>query len=51
MIKRYKNDFSNISNAAEIITNNAKKRRAMALAAAKAINSEAGLGNKLVAIK
>ncbi|MBQ7450600.1 hypothetical protein IJS77_04215 [bacterium] len=51
MIKRYKNDFSNISNAAAMITKNAKKRRIMALSAAKAINSEAGLGNKLVAIK
>ena len=51
MIKRYNSDFSNISNAAAMITKSAQKRRAMALSAAKSINSETGLSNKLVAIK
>ena len=51
MIKRYKNDFTNISNGAAMIEKGAKKRRIMALSTAKSINSEAGLGNKLVAIK
>ena len=51
MIKRYNNDFTNISNSAAIIIKSAKKRRIMAISAAKSINSETGLGNKLVAIK
>ena len=51
MIKRYNNDFSNTSNSAAMILKSSKKRRIMALSAAKAINSEAGLSNKLVALK
>ena len=51
MIKKYKLDSSNISNAVSMILKSAKKRRAIAISAAKAINSETGIGNKLVAIK
>lgn len=51
MIKRYCIDSSNVSNTAEMIMRSAKKRRAMAIAAAKSINSDIGLTNKLVAIK
>ena len=51
MIKRYQNDTTNISNAVSMILKSAKKRRAIAISAAKSINSETGLGNKLVAIK
>ena len=51
MIKRYKQDFINISNGAAMIEKSAKKRRIMALSAAKSVTSETGLGNKLVAIK
>lgn len=51
MIKRYNYDTSNISNAVAMITKSAKKRRSMAISAAKSINSETGLNNKLIAIK
>ena len=51
MIKRYNIDSTNISNGAAMIFKSAKKRRAMAISAAKSINSETGLNNKLVAIK
>ena len=51
MIKRNNIDSSNISNAVAMIMKSAKKRRSMALAAARAINSNVGLGNKLTAIK
>ena len=51
MIKRYSIDSSNVSNTADMIMKSAQKRRAMAIAAAKSINSDIGLTNKLVAIK
>ena len=51
MIKKYNHDTSNISNAVSMILKSAKKRRALAISAAKSINSETGLGNKLIAIK
>lgn len=51
MIKRYDNDTTNISNAAAMIIKSAKKRRSVAISAAKSINSETGLNNKLIAIK
>ena len=51
MIKRYNTDYTNISVAAALISKSAKRRRSVALSAVKAINSETGLGNKLVAIK
>ena len=51
MIKRYNVDSSNISITAALIIKSAKKRRSIAIASAKAINNDIGLGNKLVAIK
>ena len=51
MIKKYNHDTSNISNAVSMILKSAKKRRALAISAAKSINSETGLGNKLIVIK
>ena len=51
MIKKYNNSFINTSDGVEMIIKCAKKRRIMALSAAKTINSETGLKNKLVAVK
>ncbi len=51
MIKRYNVNSSNVSDAVAIILKSAKKRRSMAIAAAKSVNSETGLTNKLIAIK
>ena len=51
MIKRYNIESTNVSNAATMIINSSKKRRMMAISAAKTINSETGLSNKLTAVK
>lgn len=51
MIKRYNTDITNVTKAVAIISKSAKKRRSMAIAMAKAVNTNAGIGNKLVAIK
>lgn len=51
MIKRSIINSTNISTAVSVILKSAKKRRSMAFAAAKAINSDIGINNKLIAIK
>ncbi len=51
MIKKIKAPTSNISEGVEFILRGAKKRRAMALASAKMINSDMGINSRLVAIK
>lgn len=51
MIKKINNPNSNISEGVEFLLRGAKKRRAMALASAKMINSDMGVCSRLVAIK
>ncbi|MDD3238442.1 MAG: hypothetical protein PHV37_10150 [Candidatus Gastranaerophilales bacterium] len=51
MIKKITNPTSNISDGVEFLLRGAKKRRAMAIASAKMINSEAGVCARLVAVK
>lgn len=51
MIKKIKNPNSNISEGVEFLLRGAQKRRAMALASAKMINSDMGVCSRLVAIK
>lgn len=50
MNKKDYNKFNNSSNGVEFILRCAKKRRAMALAAAKMLNSEMGLQSRLTAL-
>jgi len=51
MIKKNNAPNSNISESVEFLLRGAKKRRAMALASAKMINSDMGISTRLVAIK
>lgn len=51
MLKKISAPTSNIYNGVEFILRGAKKRRSMAMAAAKMLNSEAGVQTRLVAIK
>lgn len=51
MIKKSNSPTSNISEGVEFLLRGAKKRRAMALASAKMINSDMGVSSRLVAIK
>ncbi len=51
MIKKIKNPTSNISEGVEFLLRGAKKRRSMALASAKMVNSEMGVSTRLVAVK
>lgn len=51
MIRKNNAPNSNISESVEFLLRGAKKRRAMALASAKMINSDMGINARLVAIK
>ena len=51
MIKKINTPSSNVSEGVEFLLRGAKKRRAMAIASAKMINSDMGVSAKLVAIK
>ncbi len=51
MLKMAKTAQSNINEGVEFILRGAKKRRSMAIASAKMINSELGFNPKLVALK
>lgn len=51
MLKKIEAPTNNIYGGVEFILRGAKKRRSMALASAKMLNSEAGIQTKLVAIK
>lgn len=51
MIKKAKKSMSNINDGVAFILRGAKKRRSMAIASAKLINSDMGISAKLVALK
>lgn len=51
MIKKLKKPTSNISDGVAFLLRGAKKRRSMAIASARMINSDIGISAKLVAVK
>lgn len=51
MIKKASKPASNISDGVAFLLRGAKKRRSMAIASAKMINSDIGLTSKLIAVK
>ncbi len=51
MIKKAEKSMSNINDGVAFILRGAKKRRSMAIASAKMINSDIGISAKLVALK
>lgn len=51
MLKKIDEPTNNIYEGVEFILRGAKKRRSMALATAKMLNTEAGIRTRLVAIK
>lgn len=51
MLKKAIKSTSNISDGVAFILRGAKKRRSMAIASAKMINSDIGISAKLVALK
>lgn len=51
MIKKAENAMSNINDGVAFILRGAKKRRSMAIASAKMINSDIGISAKLAALK
>lgn len=51
MLKKIEAPSSNVYGGVEFILRGAKKRRSMALANAKTLNSEVGIQTKLVAVK
>ena len=51
MLKKIEIPSNNIYEGVEFILRGAKKRRSMAMASAKMLNSEAGIQTKLVAVK
>lgn len=51
MLKKIETPTSNVYGGVEFILRGAKKRRSMALAAAKMLNAEVGIQSKLVAVK
>lgn len=51
MIKKTETAISNINDGVAFILRGAKKRRSMAVASAKMINSDIGISAKLVALK
>ena len=51
MLKKSLKSTSNISEGVAFLLRGAKKRRSMAIASAKMINSDIGISAKLVAIK
>lgn len=51
MIKKAENAMSNINDGVAFILRGAKKRRSMAVASAKMINSDIGISAKLAALK
>ena len=51
MIKKSETAISNINDGVAFILRGARKRRSMAIASAKMINSDIGLSAKLVALK
>ncbi len=51
MIKKAQKPTSNISDGVGFLLRGAKKRRSMAIASARMINSDIGISAKLVAVK
>lgn len=51
MLKKAAKSTSNISESVAFLLRGAKKRRSMAIASAKMINSDIGISAKLVALK
>ena len=51
MLRKIDTPTNNIYEGVEFILRGAKKRRSMALATAKMLNSEAGIQTRLVAVK
>lgn len=51
MLKKSEKSMSNINDGIAFILRGAKKRRSMAIASAKMINSDIGVSAKLVALK
>ena len=51
MIKKAQKPTSNISDRVAFLLRGAKKRRSMAIASARMINSDIGISAKLVAVK
>jgi hypothetical protein len=51
MLKKIETPTDNVYGGVEFILRGAKKRRSMAIAAAKQLNSESGVQTRLVAIK
>ena len=51
MLKKQSKPSNNIAKGVELILRGAKKRRSMAIASAKMINSDIGISAKLVALK
>ena len=51
MIKKAQKPTSNISDGVAFLLRGAKKRRSMAIASARMINSDIGISAKLVAVK
>lgn len=51
MLKKLSKPTSNISDGVAFLLRGAKKRRSMAIASAKMINSDMGVSSRLVAIK
>ena len=51
MIKKSKTSISNINEGVAFILRGAKKRRSIAIASAKMINSDIGVSTRLIAIK
>ena len=51
MLKKIETPTNNVYGGVEFILRGAKKRRSMALATARMLNSEAGIQTRLVAIK
>ena len=51
MLKKLVSPSCNVSDSVEFILRGAKKRRSMALMNARAVNADAGIQAKLVAVK
>lgn len=51
MIKKITNNNDNISQAVKFFLKGAQKRRSVAMTSAAALNSDMGLGIKIVAVK
>lgn len=51
MLKKQSKPSNNIAKGVELILRGAKKRRSMAIASARMINSEVGVSSRLIALQ